>query len=414
VGAQGLDGSFFIALINPGITLVFAGAFFLLWKHQPQRSYILQLSAAMACISMGFLFQFLPLPLGLPTLKLVSNLSLFAGATLLFSGILRRYDRKPPWLALAAMTVPQLAAFVWFLYGHPDLTWRIYLINFTFGTVALLLVCELRAVQRRHLVDNVLIGIFLFWGLQFFPRPLVMHWIEGPYLTYEEYLTSLYWLTTTASAAVIMLMAALALITAITLDVMAQLKAESETDPLSQLLNRRGFEQQMSARIADVTRTCVPTALIVCDIDHFKSVNDRFGHGGGDRVIERFAACLRAAAEGQHLAGRIGGEEFALLLENADATTARLFAEGVRIAFSNTRVPGIPEGTRLTASFGVAETGPGETVESLFRRADKTLYEAKNMGRDRVRVAAMTVADETDFILPIMGRPDLPLQHFPA
>jgi diguanylate cyclase (GGDEF)-like protein len=400
-----VDGNLYIALINPGITLIFAGAFFLLWKHQPQRSYILQLSAAMACISAGFLLQFLQLPVGLATTKLISNLSMFTGAVLLLSGILGRYGHRPPWLGLAVLTAPLLAAFVWFLYWQPDLTWRIYLINFIFGTVALLLVCEIRTAPGRQLIDNVLLGIFLFWGLQFFPRPLVMSWIEGPYVTYDDFLNSLYWITSTASAALILLMVALTMVTAIALDVMAELKTESLTDPLSQLLNRRGFEQRMAARMADVARGCTPMALIVCDIDHFKSVNDRFGHAGGDRVIERFAACLRAAAEGQHLAGRIGGEEFALLLENADATTARLFAEGVRIAFSHVAVPGIPEGTRLTASFGVAEAAPGEAADSLFRRADKMLYEAKNMGRDCVRVAA---AGSTDYSVPAFSPSALP------
>jgi diguanylate cyclase (GGDEF)-like protein len=280
-----------------------------------------------------------------------------------------------------------ISAFVWFLYVEPDISWRIYAINFAFGGISMVFAAELRSVPRRKLIDNFLLGIVLFWGFSFFPRPILVMWIDGPYTSYETFHDSLYWITLTFSASLFLLLFALTMITAIALDVMAELKTESQTDPLSQLLNRRGFEQRMAVRMADEALNHTPMALIVCDIDHFKSVNDRFGHAGGDRVIERFAECLRAAAEGQHLAGRIGGEEFALLLENADATTARLFAEGVRIAFSHVAVPGISEGTRLTASFGVAEVAPGETVGSLFRRGDNALYAAKNGGRNCVRIA---------------------------
>jgi diguanylate cyclase (GGDEF)-like protein len=369
-----LGAGVFIALINPGMALIFAGTFALLWHHQRQRRYILVLSFAYVALAAGFLLQYLSV-FGLEASKLASNILFLTGGVTLAVGALTRYERRPPMVPILLLGGGGISAFVWFLYIDPNLTWRIYAINFAFGGISLILAAELKAVRQRKAIDNVMLGIVLLWGVSFFPRPILAMRIDGPYTSYEQFYETLYWITLTVSASLFLLLFSLAMITAIALDVVDELHRKSQTDPLSGLLNRRGFEEGLDA------------ALTVCDIDHFKSVNDRFGHAGGDRVIERFAECLRAAAEGQHLAGRIGGEEFALLLDNADATTARLFAEGVRIAFSNVAVPGIPPGTRLTASFGVAEAIPGETADSLFLRADKTLYEAKNMGRDCVRVS---------------------------
>lgn len=375
----------FIALINPGMALIFASTFALLWHHQRQRRYILVLSSAYTALAGGFLLQYVSV-FGLEASKLASNILFLAGGITLCVGALTRYGRRAPMVPILLLGGGGISAFVWFLYVDPDLTWRIYAINFAFGGISLILAAELKAVRHRKAIDNVMLGLVVLWGISFFPRPILTMWIDGPYVTYERFYETLYWITLTVSASLFLLLFSLAMITAIALDVMEELHRKSQTDPLSGLLNRRGFEEGIATALTG-SRGNVPATLIVCDIDHFKSVNDRFGHAGGDRVIERFAECLRAAAEGQHLAGRIGGEEFALLLENADATTARLFAEGVRIAFSHVAVPGIPSDTRFTASFGVAEAMPGETGDSLFLRADKTLYEAKNMGRDCVRVS---------------------------
>ncbi|MEX1082810.1 MAG: GGDEF domain-containing protein [Xanthobacteraceae bacterium] len=381
-----MAASVFIALINPGMALIFAGTFALLWHHQRQRRYILILSSAYMALACGFLLLYVS-AFGFEASKLASTILFLAGGVSLAAGALVRYGRKLPAVPILLIGGVGILAFAWFLYIEPNISWRIYAINFAFGGICLVLAAELRLVQHRKVIDNVMLGIVLFWGISFFPRPIVAIWIDGPYTSNENLYETLYWVTLTVSDALFLLLFSLAMITAIALDVMDELLQKSQTDPLSGLLNRRGFEEGITAALAESRRE-VPATLIVCDIDHFKSVNDRFGHAGGDRVIERFAECLRAAAEGQHLAGRIGGEEFALLLDNADATTARLFAEGVRIAFSNVAVPGIPLGTRLTASFGVAEAMPGETGDSLFLRADKTLYEAKNMGRDCVRVSS--------------------------
>ena len=375
----------FIALINPAMALIFAAAFAVLWYAQRQRRYILRLAGGYVAFAAAFLLLYF-LPIGESASRLMANGLFVLAAVAISTGALDRYGRVPPMRPILAASAVGFTAYCWFLFVQPDISWRIYLINFTLGTVALLFATELRTVPGKKPIDWLLFAVMLFTGLSFFPRPIVAIWLEGPYATLAAFNSSFYWITLVFSGMLFLVLFAMTIITAIVLDVMDELRHKSETDLLSGLLNRRGFETALDAAFAARTPG-TPAALIVCDIDRFKSINDRYGHAVGDRVIRHFADCLTGAAEGQHAVGRVGGEEFALLLENADAVTARLLAEGIRIAFSTAAGFGMPEEMRVTASFGIAEVAAGETIDDLFRRADQALYLAKNSGRDCVRVA---------------------------
>lgn len=376
----------FIALINPGMALIFAASFAILWHNQRERRYIRLLVAGFLFLAVAFFLLYFS-PLGLIGSRVLSNCCFLAGGMMLVIGALQRYGRRPPYGAIGAVGAAGLASFFFFFFVHPDLNWRIFLMNFAYGGIALLFAAELRDVPDKKPIDRFLLAIVTVWGFSFFPRPILAIWLDGPYGSYADLHQSLYWITLVFTGALFMLLFALTMITAIALDVMDELHRKSETDLLSGLLNRRGFENGIAGAFLR-REPAAPAALIVCDIDHFKSINDRYGHATGDQVIQHFGECLRSAVEGQHLVGRIGGEEFALLLENADSATARLFAEGIRIAFSTTTALGFPDGVHLTASFGIAEICCEESTDDLFRRADKALYLAKNSGRDCVRVAA--------------------------
>src|SRR5690606_3486428 len=141
-------------------------------------------------------------------------------------------------------------------------------------------------------------------------------------------------------------------------------------------------------------RRSMPVSIIVCDLDHFKAINDTHGHAVGDKVIRTFAECLRVAVGPDHVVGRIGGEEFSILLRGATASAARLFAEGVRTAFATLPMPELPAGLRTTASFGVAQWQDGESIAELSIRADAALYDAKKAGRDRVRISGNSTRDD--------------------
>src|SRR5690606_15034720 len=121
---------------------------------------------------------------------------------------------------------------------------------------------------------------------------------------------------------------------ALVLDIMDDLNHQSQTDLLSGLLNRRGFENSAEQKLREAQGSGLPMALLVCDLDHFKAVNDTYGHATGDSVIRIFAERLRTGTSGDHIVGRMGGEEFAVLLCGSDLRAARLFAEGIRTTFS--------------------------------------------------------------------------------
>ena len=384
------------------MALVFAATFFLLWRHQRQHSYIALLSASFVAVAGGFLLQYFTV-YSIPVSKLASNLLFLAAGVGFATGALARFERTPPVLSTAIFATAGFGAFIWFLFVQPDITARIYAINFAFGAITLVMAAELRTAPGRKLVDNMLLGLLLFYGASFFIRPVVVIWIDGPYESYENFHQSLYWITLVFSASLFLLMFALSLITAIALEVMDELRHESHTDPLSGLLNRRGFEEGAAEALRVARRRQMPATLVVCDLDNFKTVNDTWGHAGGDAVIAAFADCLRGCVGPGHVVGRIGGEEFAVLLQGANSGVGRLFAEGARTSFSGIPIPHLPVGSRFSASFGVAEWRPADDVSELFARADTALYQAKKDGRDCVRVM-------TDLVSPASQAQE---QHLP-
>ena len=335
--------------------------------------------------AVGFLLQYFTLPLGLELTRLLSNLFFTLAATCLAGAVVARYGRRVPYAALGILAFGGLGAFCWFLFVEPDLTSRIYAINFAFGGVSLVVAAELRTVRSNGPTEVILFVLSLLSAVNFFVRTLLVLRMSGPIVTYGELHDSIYWTTALLSHALLSLLIALSLFTAAALDVLKALKSESRTDPLSGLLNRRGFEERATAVLSRSHESGVPAALVIADLDHFKAVNDKFGHAVGDQVIAAFASQLRMTAGRNGIVGRLGGEEFAVLLPASDLVAARAFAEGVRTAFSQSGRHELPSGARVTASFGVA--AGEEDLSALLQRADEALYQGKRNGRDSVRIS---------------------------
>ena len=158
-------------------------------------------------------------------------------------------------------------------------------------------------------------------------------------------------------------------------------------DALTELYNRRHFIEMADKEIARAIRHQRPLALCIVDVDLFKPVNDRYGHISGDEVLRQIAELLRGHARSDDLAARIGGEEFALLLSECDATAASTFAERLREAVASAVFTPGGEPQRITISIGIAELSPGrDTRAALMAAADAALYRAKSLGRNRVCV----------------------------
>ena len=152
-------------------------------------------------------------------------------------------------------------------------------------------------------------------------------------------------------------------------------------DPLTRLYNRSFFYDTLNQQLAKV-KAQHPLSVIICDLDHFKRINDNYGHIAGDKVIQFAASVLDSHSRKDDAAARIGGEEFALLLVNTAEDEAQAIAERIRLAVSAEQTP-LPE--RMTISMGVYTTHDGSvTAEECVQRADEAMYEAKNSGRNRV------------------------------
>jgi diguanylate cyclase (GGDEF)-like protein len=164
------------------------------------------------------------------------------------------------------------------------------------------------------------------------------------------------------------------------------LSETARRDVLTGLLNRRGFEERLEIELSRATRAERPVALILGDVDHFKTVNDRLGHPAGDAALLRVANVLQRVGRRSDTVARFGGEEFVFVVPDADADQALELAERARVAVEHAfRGDEIP----LTVSFGVvAFPGDGTTPESLLANADLALYAAKRGGRNRALAAA--------------------------
>jgi diguanylate cyclase (GGDEF)-like protein len=160
-------------------------------------------------------------------------------------------------------------------------------------------------------------------------------------------------------------------------------KVAAETDSLTALLNRRGFFAAATALLAGNKAGKTPVSVLAFDLDHFKSINDRFGHKSGDAVLGLFAKVARMSMRADDVVGRIGGEEFVAILSGSLAE-ACIAAERVRSAFEKAAVaPGSPQ-IPATVSIGVACGMPDVSIDILIARADAVLYRAKANGRNRV------------------------------
>jgi diguanylate cyclase (GGDEF)-like protein/PAS domain S-box-containing protein len=161
------------------------------------------------------------------------------------------------------------------------------------------------------------------------------------------------------------------------------LHAQATRDPLTQVANRAEFDRILASCVESHLDRRIPCSLILCDLDHFKRINDTYGHQAGDDVLITFAAMLRRHCRTGDLVARYGGEEFVLLCADCDNATATRRAEELRAEVAEFPLE-VLQGKSASASFGVTEVQAGDTPETMLRRADRALYQAKANGRNSV------------------------------
>lgn len=384
-----MGGANFILAINLFVAGLLAAAFMAITFYDVGR-------ASARWLAFGYLLgmAYFAIEFAIPVFDnarpaVVAGFSVFLGATIAFNGgLAHKYQVAPPWTPMLIF----LAAASIAVYAVQDLPRqslaRMMAYQLPYAAmqfVGLGIVWSSR--QRRDRLDHVLMAVLGASALQFVSKPFIAAALGGWGANPQAYLRSNYALVSQSLGTVFALAIALLILVIMVRDVLAEVRSRSEIDTLSRLLNRGGFERHAERAMREAARKGIPVTLVIADLDHFKNINDNFGHASGDRVIEAFAGLLREAAADHHVAGRLGGEEFAIILPGTNLAAARLFAEGTRNAFGTLPVEGLPQDHRCTASFGVAELQPGEGFAGLTQRADEALYQAKRGGRDRVRIS---------------------------
>ncbi len=168
------------------------------------------------------------------------------------------------------------------------------------------------------------------------------------------------------------------------LEISAQFQELAMRDPLTKLANRRNAAAVLKQEKARVIRNNEPLSVLLCDLDHFKAVNDKFGHNGGDMVLVELSALFTQHVREQDCVARWGGEEFLIILPQTSAEHASIIAEKIRSNVEQHTVNFSSQQINVTISIGISQLSEDQNIDELINTADKCLYQAKTLGRNRV------------------------------
>lgn len=379
-----MDYSYILSTINPVTGFLLSLSFFLIWKKHPERKYILNWSIGFAAGSIGYAFEFFHFFIA--NFRFANGVNIFLPVSMLFTarGICLRYTGHAPDRALLlAVTFCGMIA-CWMSFGDHNALIRGFVVS---GGVAMVVIVAMKAIlsaKQRDRIDLSILMVLLLLAILLPVRPIVSFLLEGaPHIDAIE-VTSFWVVSLKVGGLFVWITFALLFLLRIASDLLSELNTQSVTDSLSGILNRRGFFDTARSLVRDATPD-LPVSVFLIDIDHFKTINDSYGHQVGDQVIRNVAKSLHENAPETAVIGRLGGEEFAIALPNTDRAAASAFAEALRLNLERHSHPGVEADHPVTVSIGLAQ-GTGHSLDELLHEADMALYNAKSGGRNRVAV----------------------------
>ena len=370
--------------LTSSILGVFTLGFFLIWiKNRGFVSAgIFALSYGSAGVAFGFEATYLITERYI-FLTPISDTLYMLSALLLSVGLSYRYDRKPPLLWLSLIFIITLMATQWYWFIEDNFNVRTELISY--GCAGMIVLGAISIFSRiRSMLDKAIFYSVLSFPATFVFITVLTLRVQNEVLDANSFANSMFLELIQFSVAIFAISIAVLLFTSLAVNVIEELQRLSVNDPLTKVNNRSAFESQALEVVNEYHLNGMQLALIVCDIDNFKAANDLKGHLFGDKALISFVDCLKDCRREIDVIGRIGGDEFAILLPKANIEMARLMAEYARSKFEQQHAHNSAEHLKLTGSFGVAELIEGDTYRSFFERADKMLYAAKYSGRNKV------------------------------
>ncbi|WP_117194941.1 GGDEF domain-containing protein [Rhizobium terrae] len=369
------------AYLLPFIFFVFGCTFLFLrrWGSDSAHHWGIGYIAA----ALGFASPLLLSELPVEARAIISNALFFAAFFFYGEALYSRFRILPAFNARIFFCAVAMAGIAYLVVVAHDLKGELIVSDLGCAILLLIPLWQTRGHLSRP-VDRVLIGMVGLVVVETLVRvsSLIVFASGDAYSSLDDFLSSDYAFVMQVGASILGFLLALTVLGIVMLDVVGQHRHAAEHDPLTDLLNRRGFERATP----DFARDAFPSgAVLVCDIDHFKLVNDLFGHAAGDSVIVGLAKVLRDGLPKEALAARFGGEEFVAFLPGVTLAEAGVLANAIRLTFGarNWREGGIDQ--QVTASFGVSSTARGDhSMHDAIGRADACLYAAKAGGRNQV------------------------------
>ena len=377
-----MDSSYILSTINPVVGLLLTLTFFLIWKRHPDKKYILSWAFGFLAGSLGYALEFVHFFVANFHFSNGVNILLPVSMMFMARGLCQRYGREAPDRLLLSAAI--LSGFIGFVmsFGDHNALIRGMLVS---SGVAVMMFIAMDAVFRssnRETIDRYILAMVFFLTILMLARPLLSFFVEGVQRTGSIELNSFWVVSLKVGGLFGWMTFAILFLLRIANDLINELNEQTVTDALSGILNRRGFFATAGELVTRATPK-LPISVFLVDIDHFKQVNDTYGHQIGDQVIRNVARTMRENAPETAVIGRLGGEEFAMIMPMADRRASLAYAEALRISIEQQDHSGISGGNRVTVSIGFAE-GTGGSLEEVLHQADIALYKAKNSGRNRV------------------------------
>lgn len=398
VRKRSMSSQVFIAAMNPAVAFCVATVFIALSRRLPDRTYLFTLSVGFIYLGLGFIahdFRLLTPPGGI---NYAANALIMISVGLACASVLIRANIRVPLVAFGLVAAATTTSFMWWSWGTPSMVGRIIAVSVGFvgfATIALFLILRsgIATLSDRLIALGLAVSLSVAVA-----RPVLV--LQGVLSINAggDFRDSTYWETVRAFSPIMAMAVAGLFLLGIVSDLMDRMRVEAETDYLTGLLNRRGFEQAATSALAQSTAAAQP-AVLLADIDDFKKINDAFGHDVGDRVISAVAQVLETHG-GANIAGRVGGEEFALFFPGTALGQLRQSADAIREALASIPVTGLPGDYPLTVSMGLHLHDGAETLREMYAGADKALYRAKHEGKNRAvhspaRLGVVAVADHS-------------------
>jgi len=297
-----------------------------------------------------------------------------------------RCDAKFPIAVAGLALVPATGGLIWLSFVEPDIFARSMLANAVAG---LFLSFSLHPLWKtgKARIDGALFGVIGAVAAAFVARVAIFYFLLGQSLSEQSYAQSTYVWIFQLTNGIAALALAIVLLFAAGHDMVQHFYSQSSRDPLTGLLNRRGLKGLFKAQRDQSRDAIFVRSIILFDIDHFKLVNDEFGHAAGDQVLQRIAKTALSMCQEYGAVARTGGEEFAILTNWIPVESSQALAQHICDSLRFLAHPELGPSQKVTASFGLAVLTDTDTLVDGMNRADQALYRAKRNGRNQVALA---------------------------